>query len=54
MIITLTYKEAREINHYLKAWERVRDTSKSGELKFDQDKIEYDRDQDKVEIELLP
>lgn len=54
MKIELTYKEARELNDYLKAWDRVKDRSKSGELKFDQDKLEYDRDQDKVEVELLP
>ena len=54
MIIALTYKQARELNDYLKAWERVRDRSKSGEMKFDKDKLEYDRDQDKVEVELLP
>jgi len=54
MIISLTYKQARELNDYLKAWERVRGTSESGEMKFDKDKLEYDRAQDKVDIELLP
>lgn len=54
MIITLTYKEARELNQYLKSWERVRDTSEKGEICFDQDKVEYDRDQDKVEVTILP
>lgn len=54
MIISLTYKEALELNDYLKAWERVRGRSKRGEISFDKDKLEYDREQDKVEIELLP
>jgi len=54
MNITLTYKEARELNDYLKAWDRVKDRSESGEICFDRDKLEYDRNQDKVEIELLP
>lgn len=53
MIISLTYKEARELTEYLKAWDRVKDRSKKGEMKFDRDKLEYDRTQDKVEVELL-
>ena len=54
MIISLTYKEARELTDYLKAWERVKDRSEHGEIFFDQDKLEYDKDQDKVEVTLLP
>lgn len=54
MIIALTYKQAQELNDYLKAWERVRDRSESGEIHFDTDKLEYDKAQDKVEVEILP
>ena len=54
MIIVLSYKEAKELNNYLKAWERVRDRSKSGEMKFDMDKLEYDKSSDEVKIELIP
>jgi len=50
MVITLTYKEARELNSYLKAWERVRDSSEKGEIYFDADKLEYDREQDEVKV----
>lgn len=53
MVITLTYKEARELNQYLKSWERVRDSSEKGEICFDRDKLEYDREQDKVEVTIL-
>lgn len=54
MTITLTYNQARELNQYLKAWERVRASSEKGEIHFDQDKLEYDKNQDKVEVILIP
>lgn len=54
MLIVLTYKEAKELTAYLKAWERIRDRSEKGEIHFDADKIEYDKSHDEVKIEILP
>lgn len=54
MEIILTYKEARELNNYLKAWERVRDASEKGEIFFDTDKLDYDKSDDKVKVIILP
>ena len=54
VIITLTYKEAAELLHYLKAWDTVRNRSESGEIKFDTDKIEYKKSTDEVKVEILP
>ncbi len=54
VLIVLTYKEAKELNEYLKSWERVRSRSEHGEIHFDADKLEYNKTKDEVKIELLP
>lgn len=54
MQITMTYREAKEFLHYLKAWDRVRDRSESGEINFDSDSIEYDKSKDEVKVEIIP